>query len=140
VGIATFAYLNWLLDCLSLVAALAAVHASVPAESVLLTYALAQLVNQVPLLPGGGGTVEASLSLGFAAFGNTSGQVLAGVLLFRLITCWGLVPIGWLVVGLDGRSVAPRRLLRSVSPTAERTPRRAGPICFDPCSGRWPAD
>jgi uncharacterized membrane protein YbhN (UPF0104 family) len=118
VAIATFAYINWLLDCVSLVAALAAVHAGVPAESVLLTYALAQLVNQLPLLPGGGGTVELSLSLGFAAFGNTSGEVLAGVLLFRLITCWGLVPIGWLGVGLEGRSLAPRRLRRLASPNA----------------------
>lgn len=115
VAIATFAYVNWLLDCLSLIAALAAVRASVPAESVLLTYTLAQLVNQLPLLPGGGGTVEVSLSLGFAAFGHTSGEVIAGVLLFRLIACWGLVPIGWLAVALDGRSLAPGRLRRALS-------------------------
>jgi uncharacterized protein (TIRG00374 family) len=103
VAIAGFAYMNWLLDCLSLIAALAAVRADVPAESILITYALAQLVNQVPLLPGGGGTVELSLGLGFAAFGHTSGQVLAGILVYRVITCWGLVPIGWLAVAFDGR-------------------------------------
>jgi len=52
-----------------------------------LTYAIAQLVASLPLLPGGGGTVELSLALGFAAFGHTSGSVIAGVLLFRLISC-----------------------------------------------------
>jgi uncharacterized protein (TIRG00374 family) len=106
VAIAGLAYLNWLLDCLSLLAALAAVGASVPAQSVLLTYALAQLVNQLPLLPGGGGTVELSLALGFGAFGHTSGQVLAGILLYRVITCWGLVPIGWLAVAAESRRLA----------------------------------
>jgi uncharacterized membrane protein YbhN (UPF0104 family) len=101
VAIAVCAYLNWLLDLGCLAASLAAMHASVPFQSVLLTYALAQIVANVPLLPGGGGTVEISLILGFAAFGRTSGHIVGGVLLFRLISCWGLVPIGWLVVALD---------------------------------------
>jgi uncharacterized membrane protein YbhN (UPF0104 family) len=100
-AIAAYAYLNWLLDLGSLFASLAAMHASVPVQSVLLTYALSEIVANLPLLPGGGGTVEISLILGFAAFGQTSGKVVGGVLLFRLISCWGLVPIGWLAVALD---------------------------------------
>ena len=107
-SVGTFAYANWLLDCVSLYAALRCVHASVPLQSILLTYAIAQLVAAVPLLPGGGGTVELSLTLGFAAFGHTSGSVIGGVLIYRLISCWGLVPVGWLAVGLEGRS--PRSL------------------------------
>jgi uncharacterized membrane protein YbhN (UPF0104 family) len=105
IAIVVLAYANWLLDCASLVAALTAVGAHVPAQSVLLTYALSQIVNQIPLLPGGGGTVEISLSIGFAAFGHTSGEVFAGILLFRLISCWGLVPIGWLAVALENRGI-----------------------------------
>jgi uncharacterized membrane protein YbhN (UPF0104 family) len=97
-AIGVFAFANWLLDCVCLYAALAAVHANVPARSILLTYTLAQLVAALPLLPGGGGTVEASLLLGFAAFAHGSGGLFAGVLLYRLIACWGLVPIGWLAV------------------------------------------
>ena len=38
-----------------------------------------------------------------AAFGHTSGSVIAGILLFRLISCWGLVPVGWLAIALEGR-------------------------------------
>jgi putative heme transporter len=102
-AIGGLAYANWLFDCVCLSAALAAVHASVPVRSIVLTYAIAQLVASVPLLPGGGGTVEISLALGFAAFGHTSGHVVAGVILFRLISCWGLVPVGWLAVALDGK-------------------------------------
>jgi uncharacterized membrane protein YbhN (UPF0104 family) len=100
-AIAAYAYLNWLLDLGCLFGSLAAMHASVPVQSVLLTYALSQIVANLPLLPGGGGTVEVSLILGFAAFGQTSAEVVGGVLLFRLISCWGLVPIGWLAVALD---------------------------------------
>ena len=104
-AIATLAFANWLLDCVCLYAALAAVHASVPLHGIVLTYALAQLTTILPLLPGGGGTVEVTLTLGFAAFGHTSGSVIAGVLLFRLISCWGLVPVGWLAVALEGRRI-----------------------------------
>ena len=111
--IACLAYLNWLLDCVCLLASLLAVGAHVPLRSILLTYALSQVVASIPLLPGGGGTVEVSLSLGFAAFGHTSSAVVAGVLLFRLISCWGLIPIGWAAVALDGRRL-PRRV--GVSP------------------------
>jgi uncharacterized membrane protein YbhN (UPF0104 family) len=104
-SIAVLAYANWLLDCTSLYVALLAVHATVPLQSIVLTYAIAQLVASLPLLPGGGGTVEVTLALGFAAFGHTSGSVVAGILLFRLISCWGLVPAGWLAIALEGRRV-----------------------------------
>jgi uncharacterized membrane protein YbhN (UPF0104 family) len=109
-AIGALAYANWLFDCASLYAALAAVHASVPLQSIVLTYAIAQLVASLPLLPGGGGTVEVSLALGFAAFGHTSGSVIAGILLFRLISCWGLVPVGWLAIALEGRRLPPWKI------------------------------
>jgi uncharacterized membrane protein YbhN (UPF0104 family) len=113
IKIGALACLNWLLDCASLFAALLAVGAAVPVHGVLVTYALAQIVNQLPLpLVGGGGTVELSLSLGFSAFGHTTGEVLAGILLFRLISCWALVPLGWLMVGFDNQRVARRRATR----------------------------
>jgi uncharacterized membrane protein YbhN (UPF0104 family) len=115
-AIGTLAYANWLFDCASLYAALNAVHASVPLQSIVLTYAIAQLVASLPLLPGGGGTVELSLALGFAAFGHTSGSVIAGVLLFRLISCWGLVPVGWLAVALEGRRIPVPRMRRLARP------------------------
>jgi uncharacterized membrane protein YbhN (UPF0104 family) len=101
--IGCLAYLNWLLDCVCLLSSLLAVGAHVPLRSVLLTFALAQLVASIPLLPGGGGTVEVTLSLGFAAFGHSSSAVVAGVLLFRLISCWGLIPIGLAAVTLGSR-------------------------------------
>jgi putative heme transporter len=119
-AIAALAYSNWLFDCLSLYAALAAVHASVPLQGVVLTYAIAQLVASLPLLPGGGGTVEVSLVLGFAAFGHTVGSVIAGVLLFRLISCWGLVPVGWLAIALEYRQIPIWKVRRFPQPASVR--------------------
>jgi uncharacterized membrane protein YbhN (UPF0104 family) len=114
INISALACLNWLLDCASLVAALLAVGAAVPVRGVLVTYALAQIVNQLPLpLPGGGGSVELSLSLGFGALGHTTGEVFAGILLFRLISCWGLAPLGWVVVAIETRLPARRRVRRA---------------------------
>jgi hypothetical protein len=102
-GVAALASANWLLDCLALYAALRAVGADVPFRALVATYAVAQIVAVIPLLPGGGGTVEASLALGFAAFGHTSGSVVAGVVLYRLISNWGLVPIGWAAIAAHQR-------------------------------------
>jgi uncharacterized membrane protein YbhN (UPF0104 family) len=115
-ALGALALANWLFDCGSMWASLAAVHAHVEPQSILLTYALAQLVAAVPLLPGGGGTVEATLVVTFAAFGHHSGSVIGGVLLFRVISCWGLVPVGWLAI-LSGRS------LPQLPAALRRTPR-----------------
>src|SRR5436305_1866232 len=53
-AIGTLAFGNWLFDCVSLYAALGAVHATVPFQGIMLTYAIAQVVASIPLLPGGG--------------------------------------------------------------------------------------
>lgn len=94
-------YVNWLLDAVALLVSMTAVHASVPWQGVLVAYTFGQLASNVPLLPGGGGAVEASLALGLVTYGGTSGSIVAGVLLFRLISAWGLVPLGWLVWALS---------------------------------------
>ena len=114
-AVAGLASINWLLDCLALYVSLRAVGADVPLRALIATYAIAQIVAVIPLLPGGGGTVEASLVLGFAAFGHTSGSVVAGVVLYRLISNWGLVPIGWAAIALQARRRSPR-LVQSATP------------------------
>jgi putative heme transporter len=95
VTLALLALTNWALDCAVLALALAAVQVHTPMRGLLLAYCLAQIVAAIPLLPGGAGTVEASLILGLAAFGHTTGPLVAGVLLYRLLSNWGLIPIGW---------------------------------------------
>ena len=57
-------------------------------------YTLGQLVSAIPILPGGGGTIEATMSAGLVLAGGT-GAVIAAVLLYRIVSAWGLVPLGW---------------------------------------------
>jgi uncharacterized membrane protein YbhN (UPF0104 family) len=48
-----------------------------------------------PLRTSGGGTFEATVSAGLVLAGGTAAPVIAGVLLYRIISAWGLVPLGW---------------------------------------------
>jgi hypothetical protein len=40
-------------------------------------------------------TIEATMSTGLVLAGGTSAAVIAAVLLYRVISGWALVPLGW---------------------------------------------
>jgi uncharacterized membrane protein YbhN (UPF0104 family) len=86
---------NWLTDCACLVAAILAVGGHVPWTAVLVIYAVGQVAANLPITPGGVGVVEGTLSLLLVAYGMPSATAVAAVLLYRLISFWILVPIGW---------------------------------------------
>jgi uncharacterized protein (TIRG00374 family) len=65
-----------------------------PWEGLLLIYAAAQLAATLPITPGGLGVLEGSLTVGLVAFGGAEGSTLSAVLLYRLISFWGLLPTG----------------------------------------------
>jgi putative heme transporter len=123
----TLGVANWLTDVISLIVALLALGVSVPWPAVLLAYTCAQIVSSIPLLPGGGGTVEVTLAVGIGAAGHASAGLVAGVILYRLISAWGQVPIGWLIwmrssaahavddgrLGARDEGPPPRRRLRT---------------------------
>jgi len=88
-------FLNWLFDAAVLFAALEAMGQAIPVRGVVVAYALGQLVSAIPILPGGGGTIEATMSAGLILAGGTSAAVIAAVLLYRIVSAWALVPLGW---------------------------------------------
>lgn len=90
---------NWALDAACLVACIAALGAPVPWRGVVVSYALAQVAASLPVTPGGLGVVEASLTALLIAYGMGAEPALAATLLYRLVSFWGLVPIGWAVWG-----------------------------------------
>jgi putative heme transporter len=107
------ACLNWLFDAGALLAALAAFGERLPLPGVLVAYSLGQLVAAIPLLPGGGGSVEATMVAGLVAAGGASAAVVAAVVVYRLVGAWGLVPIGWTLWFLAPRhQVAPPTVAR----------------------------
>jgi uncharacterized membrane protein YbhN (UPF0104 family) len=90
-----FAMTNWLLDILCLAVAFLAVGESVPWRPLLLAYSAAQLAANLPITPGGLGIVEGSLTIALVAYGGAQDSTVAAVLLYRLISFWALLPIGW---------------------------------------------
>ena len=86
---------NWVADCTCLVAALIAVGVSPPWPGLVLAYSGGMLAACIPLLPSGLGLVEGGLALGLVAYGGSGSGVVAAVLLYRAISLWALLPIGW---------------------------------------------
>ncbi|MCL2394128.1 MAG: YbhN family protein [Acidimicrobiaceae bacterium] len=86
---------NWVLDLGCLVLSFLAVGAGVPWEGILLAYAAAQLATNLPITPGGLGVVEGSLTVALVAFGGDAVRTVAAVLLYRLISFWFMIPVGW---------------------------------------------
>ncbi|MCU1449277.1 MAG: hypothetical protein JWP02_1447 [Acidimicrobiales bacterium] len=91
--------LNWLENCGCLVACIWAVHGHIPWHGILVAYALAQVTASFPITPGGLGVVEGSLTALLVAYGMETQVALAAVLLYRAVSFWGLVPVGWGVWG-----------------------------------------
>jgi len=91
---------RWLLDFLTLLAALEAVDARPRLSLALLAYCAAQLLAQVPVTPGGLGVVEAGLTGTLALAGVPAGAAAVATLAYRLVSYWLPLPAGavaWVV-------------------------------------------
>ena len=109
-----FAGGNWATDCLCLVMAFKAVGATVPWRGLLVAYGAAQVAASLPVTPGGLGVVEGSLTVALVAFGGSTVQTVAAVLLYRILSFWLVVPLGWLAwagLNLEGRRLALKRVV-----------------------------
>jgi uncharacterized protein (TIRG00374 family) len=85
---------RWLLDYLTLLAALTAVHADPRPSTVLLAFCAAQFLGTLPLTPGGLGFVEAGLSGTLALAGVPAGAAVVSTLAYRLVSFWLPIPAG----------------------------------------------
>jgi uncharacterized protein (TIRG00374 family) len=97
----------WVMDCGCLILSFLAVGAGVPWRGLLLAYGAGQLASILPITPGGLGVVEGSLTVALVAFGGAENSTVAAVLLYRLMSFWLVVPVGWAawgVLALVGRS------------------------------------
>jgi uncharacterized protein (TIRG00374 family) len=89
--------LNWVFDILSLAAAGRAVGMHAALYAITLAYFAAQAAGSLlPLLPGGLGAIEGSLAASLVAFGALAAPAGAAVVLYRLVSFWGVVGAGWL--------------------------------------------
>jgi uncharacterized protein (TIRG00374 family) len=92
---------NWLTDLLCLYAVTRAFDLPVDVLAIAAVYLTVQLVRQIPLTPGGIGMIELSLLAGLVSAGAGGAEAAAAVLVYRLLSCWLIIPVGllgWLVL------------------------------------------
>src|SRR5215468_1423824 len=80
---------------LCLAACIRALGGSVPIESTAVVYLTGSALGSAVPTPGGIGAVEAALSAGLTAAGLPGATAVSAVLLFRILTFWLPIPVGW---------------------------------------------
>jgi glycosyltransferase 2 family protein len=81
-----------------LAACVAAFGGSVPIAKIGVVYLTGSALGSIIPTPGGLGAVEAALTAGLTAAGVPGGVAAGAVLLFRLLTFWLPVPLGWVAL------------------------------------------
>jgi putative heme transporter len=85
---------RWVLDYLTLLAALTAVHGTPRPSTVLLAFCAAQFLGTLPLTPGGLGFVEAGLTGTLVLADVPTGAAVVATLAYRLVSFWLPIPAG----------------------------------------------
>jgi hypothetical protein len=119
---------NWLLDCACFAMMFKAIDAPIPWGGLLLAYGAGQLAASLPITPGGLGVVEGSITVALVAFGGAETSTAYAVLLYRIISFWFILALGWLLIGEMALEVRRGRWRRS----AMEAPVAAGPVAYVP--------
>lgn len=94
---------RWVLDAAGLYVACRAFDIDISALQLAALYLGIQLLRQIPLTPGGIGVIEVALLAGLVAIGAPNAAATAAVLLYRLVSAWLMIPLGYLAMaGLTG--------------------------------------
>lgn len=91
---AAWATANWLFDAAALWTALRAYGPSLPVDSVLIAFAVANTVAWLPISPSGLGISDALLIPMLIAFGAGHTDAVLGVITWRLLSFWLPIPLG----------------------------------------------
>jgi hypothetical protein len=86
---------NWLFDCACFAMMFLAVGSAIPWKGLLLAYGAGQLAAALPITPGGLGAVEGSITIALVAFGGAQASTVDAVLMYRIISFWLVIAIGW---------------------------------------------
>jgi putative heme transporter len=89
-----YATTKWLADLACLIAVVRALDLPVSVTALAGIYLSVQIVRQVPLTPGGIGVIETAFVTGLTAAGAAAAPAAAAVLIYRLLSCWLLIPAG----------------------------------------------
>lgn len=90
---------NWLFDCACFAMMFLAIGSTIPWKGLLLAYGAGQLAAALPITPGGLGAVEGSITIALVAFGGAQVSTVDAVLMYRLISFWLVILVGWSLWG-----------------------------------------
>jgi len=127
---------RWVLDYLTLIAALYALGAEPRASLVLLAFCAAQLLGTLPLTPGGLGFVEAGLTGTLALAGVGGGAAVVATLAYRLVSFWLPIPAGAVAAVIHRRRYGMAEVEPPPTPMPLPVPSGASPP--DPRAGSSP--
>ncbi len=102
-----YAAANWLTDLLCLAASTRALGLPIGITTLASIYLVVQIVRQVPITPGGVGVIETAFIAGLTAAGTGAASATAAVLIYRLMSCWIILPIGGLAALILNRITVP---------------------------------
>ncbi len=132
---------NWLFDCACFAMMFLAIGAAIPWKGLLLAYGAGQLAAALPITPGGLGVVEGSITIALVAFGGDKTSTVDAVLIYRFVSFWLILVVGWAVCGELALEVRrgrwSRRALASpieVGPSVEPSPDPRLPAVLEPRS------
>jgi uncharacterized protein (TIRG00374 family) len=132
---------NWIFDCACFAFSFLAVGAGIPWKGLLLSYGAGQLAANLPITPGGLGVVEGSITIALVAFGGIRVSTVEAVLIYRLISFWSELVVGWSAAGWLALGVRrgrwPRRV-RTAEPRGTDVDARTGAVATDGAiEGAW---
>ncbi|GAB3879500.1 hypothetical protein GCM10027612_05390 [Microbispora bryophytorum subsp. camponoti] len=93
--LAVLALANWLMDVACLAAVCAAAGVALGPHTVLLGYVAGKVAATVAVIPGGLGVTELGMAATFVGAGVTGSMAVAVVALYRLISYWAVLAVGW---------------------------------------------
>jgi putative heme transporter len=127
---------SWIFDCMCFAVMFLAIGTTIPWNGLLLAYGAGQLAAALPITPGGLGAVEGSITIALVAFGGAHVSTVDAVLLYRLVSFWLVLVVGWLLWGEMALEVRrgrwPRHALESpVEVTLNATPEAVATLVAD---------
>lgn len=105
---------NWMFDCACFAFSFLAIGAGIPWKGLLLSYGAGQLAANLPITPGGLGVVEGSITIALVAFGGSRVSTVEAVLVYRLLSFWAELVVGWGAAGWLALGVRSGRWRRQV--------------------------
>jgi putative heme transporter len=96
VGVVVLTFLNWLFDAACLALSIKAAGLHCPLRDLLLVWSAGQAAGGISFTPGGVGIVEVALIAAMVGVGLPAARAAVAVMIYRLISLWLLLLVGWI--------------------------------------------